>query len=203
MFNFFDIYFFFAGVSINNLTVSFVFTFFVLTLLFLVSYKLLSISNTNYITLVRVQIFNFIYNVFKNNISLSKPVSFIIFSYIFLFILFSNVIGIIPFGFTITCSFIIAFFNSFIVFFFINCIAVYKTGFLPFFGIFKPVGSPLAIAPLLIIIEIVSYFARLLSLAIRLFANMMSGHALLKILGSFSFIILTSTGSLFFFSSVP
>lgn len=199
----FDIYFFFSGISINNLAIGAIFTLTIFTLIFFTNYRFLAISNINYLYLFRLQLFGFICNVFRTNISLSKPVSFILFSYIFLFILFSNIVGIIPFGFTITCSFIIAFFCSFIIFFSINCIAIYKTGFLPFLGIFKPSGAPLVIAPLLILIELVSYFARLLSLAIRLFANMMSGHALLKILGSFSFVILTSTGSLFFFSCIP
>jgi len=72
-----------------------------------------------------------------------------------------------------------------LVFFGINYIGLKKHG-LHFFGLFLPSGAPIALAPLLVFIELLSYFARVFSLAIRLFANLMSGHTLLKILSEFS-----------------
>jgi F-type H+-transporting ATPase subunit a len=73
---------------------------------------------------------------------------------------------------------------AFCAFGLINFIGIRKQGF-HFFALFLPSGAPLAIAPFLIIIEIISYVARVFSLSIRLFANLMSGHTLLKILAGF------------------
>jgi F0F1-type ATP synthase membrane subunit a len=70
-------------------------------------------------------------------------------------------------------------------FFGINYIGLRKHG-LHFLGLFLPSGSPVMLAPLLVFIELISYFARVFSLAIRLFANLMSGHTLLKILSEFA-----------------
>lgn len=66
-----------------------------------------------------------------------------------------------------------------------------------------PAGAPVILAPLLIFIELVSYIARIFSLSIRLFANMMSGHALLKILIGFSWTMLVSGTVLVFFAPIP
>jgi F-type H+-transporting ATPase subunit a len=82
-------------------------------------------------------------------------------------------------------------------------LAIYRVGFFQFIGMFMPSGTPLQIGFLLVIIEIVSYIARLFSLSIRLFANMMAGHTLLKILIGFSFSILFSFTSLIPFAIVP
>jgi F0F1-type ATP synthase membrane subunit a len=88
-------------------------------------------------------------------------------------------------------------------FFIINILAIYRVGFFQFIGMFLPSGTPLQIGFLLVIIEIISYIARLFSLSIRLFANMMAGHTLLKILIGFSFSILFSFTSLIPFAVVP
>jgi ATP synthase subunit 6 len=90
----------------------------------------------------------------------------------------------IPYSFTITSSAAVTFFFS--ITFFIGITLVGDTTHKDtLFQILLPAGVPLIIAPFLIVVEAVSYFARVFSLAIRLFANMLSGHALLKILGSF------------------
>lgn len=101
-----------------------------------------------------------------------------------------NIIGLIPYTFTLTSSFALTFFYSLIVFIIINISGIFRTGFTGFFSLFLPSGTPLNITFLLIIIEIISYFARLFSLSIRLFANMMAGHTLLKTLIGFSFSII-------------
>jgi len=91
----------------------------------------------------------------------------------------------IPFGFTITSHIIVTFGLAFTFFVGINIIGVKRHG-LHMLSLFLPAGAPLALAPLLVIIEIVSYSFRVISLALRLFANMMSGHCLLKILAGFA-----------------
>lgn len=106
----------------------------------------------------------------------------------------------LPYLFTITSHLILTLSLSFAFFFGINIVGIRKFGF-NFFGLFLPTGAPLIIAPFLIIIEIISYIARLFSLAIRLFANMMSGHTLLNILAGFGWVIISLGGliSLTFF----
>jgi ATP synthase subunit 6 len=109
----------------------------------------------------------------------------------FLFLLFfvivlSDLSGIIPYTFTITSHLLFTFTLSTLVIFLVNSILVERYGFISL-RFFLPSGAPLIIVPFLVIIEIVSYSARVFSLGIRLFANMMSGHILLKIFGDFSF----------------
>lgn len=116
---------------------------------------------------------------------------------LFLLILFSNLLGMIPYSFTVTSHLIFTFFLSCMCFFGINYIGLRKHG-LHFLGLFLPSGSPVMLAPLLVFIELISYFARVFSLAIRLFANLMSGHTLLKILSEFAWVMLLGFG----FSSV-
>jgi len=103
---------------------------------------------------------------------------------IFNFILFSNLIGLLPFGFTTTGHVIV----TFTIAFSINLGLVFL-GFInhgiKFLKIFVPEGAPVALLPLVVIIEVVSYGLRTISLSVRLFANMMAGHTLLFILSSF------------------
>lgn len=84
-----------------------------------------------------------------------------------------------------TSHIIVTFGLALLAFFGINVIAIQIHG-THFFSFFLPSGAPLALAPLLVIIELVSYFFRVVSLSLRLFANMMSGHCLLKILAGFA-----------------
>ena len=103
---------------------------------------------------------------------------------LFFFILIANLIGNIPYNYTITTSIICAMSLSITIFLGVTLLALSKKG-ISFFSHFVPSGCPLALAPLLSLIELVSYTARAFSLGIRLFANMVAGHALLKILSTF------------------
>jgi len=97
----------------------------------------------------------------------------------------SNLIGMIPYSFTITSHIFVTFSLALTLFIGINIIAI-KIHKLHFLGFFLPGGIHIALAPLLVPIELVSYLARVFSLSIRLFANMMSGHTLLKIIAGFA-----------------
>lgn len=99
-----------------------------------------------------------------------------------------NLLGLVPYTLAITGHFIFALFFS-LVFFIVNLIYgfLYHKG--KFFNIFLPEGVPRFIIPALILIEAISFFSRVLSLAIRLFANIVAGHILLKILASFLYVI--------------
>ena len=114
---------------------------------------------------------------------------------IFFLILFGNIFGLIPFSFTITSHLIYTFSLSLSIWLALTIYALYLQGF-GFFKLFVPSGAPVALLILLVPIEILSYIARCFSLAIRLFANMMSGHTLLNILSGFV-IKIASTGLLF------
>ena len=91
----------------------------------------------------------------------------------------------IPYSFTITSSFVVTLFLSLGFFIGVNIIGCLVHG-IAILSLFLPGGAPVIILPALVLIEILSYFARIFSLSIRLFANMMSGHTLLKILADFS-----------------
>lgn len=126
----------------------------------------------------------FIANLIKENLNVKVVVFFPVIYLTFLMILLANLIGMIPYSLTLTSSAAVTFFFS-ITFFIGITLVGYVAHKDALFQILLPAGVPLIIAPLLILVEATSYVARVFSLAIRLFANMMSGHGLLKILGSF------------------
>jgi F-type H+-transporting ATPase subunit a len=105
---------------------------------------------------------------------------------LFLFVLLGNLLGMIPFSFTYTSHLVVTLSLALVVFIGTTVIAFAKHG-LHFFSFFLPHGTPWYIAPLLVPIEILSYFTRPVSLSLRLFANMTAGHTLLKVFGGFVF----------------
>jgi ATP synthase subunit 6 len=121
---------------------------------------------------------------------------------IFLFVLLANVIGLIPYSFTITSHLVITFALALGTFIGINIICVREHGF-HVFSLFLPPGSSLSLAFLLVPIELVSYIFRPISLAVRLFANMMAGHTLLKVIAGFSWSMLLGSGFVFFAHFIP
>jgi len=104
---------------------------------------------------------------------------------IFILILTCNLLGMIPYSFTVTSHLIVTFCTALAGFVGLNIIGIMKNRS-HFLSLFFPPGAPMALAPLLVFIEFVSYVFRVLSLSIRLFANLMSGHTLLKILSGFA-----------------
>lgn len=111
---------------------------------------------------------------------------------IFFFLLISNLLGNIPYGFTITTSLIVSIGLSVSLFLGVTILALLKHN-IHFFSLFVPNGTPLALVPLLVGIEAISYCSRAFSLGIRLFANLLSGHTLLKILSSFLYPMFTKS----------
>ena len=110
---------------------------------------------------------------------------------LFFFILIGNLFGNVPYSFAFTSSVIVAMGLSVMIFVGVTILAVAKHG-LHFLSYFVPAGTPGALVPLLIIIEMISYIARAFSLGVRLFANIVAGHALLKILSGMLYGIMTS-----------
>lgn len=103
---------------------------------------------------------------------------------LFMFILLSNLLGLVPYSFTVTSHVVVTFALAAVVFVGVTIIALVRHGF-KFFTFFVPPGLPIVLAPLLVPIEIISYLARPVTLSLRLFANMMAGHTLLKVFGGF------------------
>lgn len=121
---------------------------------------------------------------------------------IFFLVAFINVIGLIPYSFTVTSHFIATFVLGFSVFIGINIYAIRIHG-LKIFSLFLPSGTPLVLSFLIVPLEFVLYFFRPVSLSIRLFCNMMAGHILLKIFAGFAYTLINFSGILFFFHIIP
>nr|ACU19585.1 unknown [Glycine max] len=115
----------------------------------------------------------------------------------FTFLLFCNLQGMIPYSFTVTSHFLITLGLSFSIFIGITIVGFQRNG-LHFLSFLLPAGVPLPLAPFLVLLELISYCFRALSLGIRLFANMMAGHSLVKILSGFAWTMLCMN-DLFYF----
>jgi len=129
-------------------------------------------------------IYEFIANMLRDNVgSAGRPYFPFIFT-LFMFILFGNLLGMIPYSFTTTSHIIVTFAMAIVVFIGVTVIGFVKHG-AKFLRLFVPEGVPWALLPILVPIEVMSYFVRPVSLSLRLFANMMAGHTMLKVFGGF------------------
>ena len=113
----------------------------------------------------------------------AKPFFPFIFT-LFMFVLFCNMVGMLPYSFTVTSQIIVTFMLAAIVFIGVTIIGFIKHG-IKYLELFVPKGVPVVLLPLIIVIEIISYLARPVSLSVRLFANMLAGHTMLKVFGGF------------------
>ncbi|MBL9029104.1 MAG: F0F1 ATP synthase subunit A [Caedimonas sp.] len=129
--------------------------------------------------------YDFIESMVKDNLGTEGKKYFPFIFSLFLFILFGNLWGMVPYSFTFTSHIVVTFALAITVFISVTVIGFMKHG-LKFFRLFFPEGVPLAIAPILIPIEIIAYLFRPVTLSIRLFANMMAGHMVLKLFGGFT-----------------
>ncbi len=126
----------------------------------------------------------FIANMIKDTVgSEGRPYFPFIFT-IFMFVLVGNLWGMMPYSFTFTSHIAVTFAMAFFIFVGVTLIAIAKHK-LHFLSFFMPPGVPIVMAPLLVPIEIISYLSRPISLSVRLFANMLAGHTLLKVFAGF------------------
>jgi F-type H+-transporting ATPase subunit a len=145
--------------------------------------------------------YEFVANMVRDNAGHdAKPYFPFVFS-IFMFVLFGNMLGMIPYTFTFTSHIIVTFTLAATVFVFVTVLALLKHG-LHFFSFFMPHGAPIALAPILIPIEVISYLMRPVSLSIRLFANMMAGHTMLKVFAGFTVLMIGGLGSIGFLAGL-
>jgi F-type H+-transporting ATPase subunit a len=134
-------------------------------------------------------VYQFIYNMLEDSAGPESVKYFPIIFTLFIFVLFCNLLGLIPYSFAVTSHIIVTFAFAAFVFLGVTFIGFYKHG-THFFHYFIPKGLPggpvqLILVPFMIVIELFSYLARPVSLSIRLAANMTAGHILLKIMASF------------------
>lgn len=128
--------------------------------------------------------YEFIANMVRENIGADGRRFFPAVFTLFMFVLFGNMLGMLPYGFTFTSHIIITFGLALTVFIGVTILAIVKHG-VKFFGFFVPAGTPVLMWPLMIPIEVISYLSRPISLSVRLFANMTAGHTLLKVFAGF------------------
>ena len=146
--------------------------------------------------------YNLTLDIVKVNLGSKGEIYFPFIFTLHILLFFCNLVGMVPYSFTVTSHIIFTFGLALSIFIGINIIGIKFHGW-KFFNLFLPKGVPLIIMPLLITIEIISYLIKVFTLSIRLFANMTSGHALLKIIAGFSWTMLASGGLLAFFYVIP
>lgn len=121
---------------------------------------------------------------------------------LFVFILVGDLVGLVPYSFTVTSQFALNIGLSTAIFLSVTLIGLQRHG-VGFFAYFIPAGTPLGLVPLLVFIELISYLARALSLGVRLSANMIGGHVLLKIISTFTWKLLTGGLIMFIVGVLP
>ncbi len=138
-------------------------------------------------------LYEFIANMIRDNVgNQGKPYFSLIFT-LFIFILTSNLLGLIPYSYTTTSQIVVTFTMALSIFIGVTILALIKHG-LHFFTFFVPSGAPKVLIPFLVVIEIISYFVRPVSLSVRLFANMLAGHTMLKVFGGLAVMISSAGG---------
>jgi len=128
--------------------------------------------------------YEFVANMIRDNVGSEGRKYFPFIFTLFMFVLFGNLLGLIPYSFTYTSHIIVNFGIAATVFVGVTIIGFMRHG-THFLRMFFPHGAPILTAPILVPIELISYFSRPFSLAVRLFANMTVGHIMLKVMGGF------------------
>ncbi len=129
--------------------------------------------------------YNFIIDIVKTSIGNEGNKFFPLIFSLFIFILLCNVMGMTPYSFTVTSHVIVTFALSMIAFLTITIFAIARNGFKGFLHMFLPSGVPMVMAPMIFLIEFFSYLIRPITLSVRLFANIVAGHVLLKVVAGF------------------
>lgn len=129
-------------------------------------------------------VYEFIANMLRQNVGEAGMKYFPFVFTLFLFILVLNLLGMLPYSFTVTSHIIVTFALAATVFLVVTAIGFMNHG-LGYLKLFVPEGVPLWLMPIIVPIEVISYLIRPVSLSVRLFANMMAGHTMLKVFGGF------------------
>nr|YP_009515584.1 ATP synthase F0 subunit 6 [Sirodotia delicatula]AVK39613.1 ATP synthase F0 subunit 6 [Sirodotia delicatula] len=193
--------FFGLNFSLTNSSLFLLFSLLVILIFLSLSFYKTTIIPTTW-QLIKENIYELTSSMVQDNLGKKGEYYFPFIFTLHLLLLTCNLIGMIPYSFTVTSHIIFTFGLSLSIFIGINIIGV-QTHRFKFFALFLPRGVPLVIVPLLITIEFVSYIIKVFTLSIRLFANMTSGHTLLKIIAGFAWTMLSAGGLLAFFHIIP
>lgn len=147
-------------------------------------------------------LYNIVVTIVEDNLGKKGLIYFPFIFVVCLFILLSNVLGLVPYSFTTTSHLVVTLALALTVFGAVNILSVQLHG-LHAFVAFLPPGTSLPLSFLLVPIEIVSFIFKPLSLAVRLFANMIAGHTLLKVIAGFSWTIVKKGGLFFIAHFLP
>jgi ATP synthase subunit 6 len=188
----------FTNFTLINIFILCIISFF---LYYICIYKKIKLKS-NPITLGYSLINTFLKNLLINATHSSQHIHYPLFLIITITLFITNLFGILPYGLSLTSHICLTFSLSFIFFigFNIICVFKHKTNMVK---LWLPHGTPNLIIPFIILIEILSYTTRVFSLSIRIFANMMAGHTLLKIISSFAWLLFISGGIMIYFSIFP
>ena len=162
--------------------------FMVISILLISSFFILSTSRRSIIPnkaqLIAEMCYEFIAGMIDNHIGSKGKVFFPFVFTLFMFILLCNFIGLVPYSFTVTSHIIVTFSFAGFIFLGVTLLGFIKHG-VKFLRLFCPPGIPIFLAPLLVPIELISYLSRPVSLSVRLAANMIAGHSMMKIFAGF------------------
>jgi F-type H+-transporting ATPase subunit a len=128
--------------------------------------------------------YEFIANMLRENVGSGGRQFFPFIFTLFMFIITCNVFGMLPYSFTVTSHIVVTFAIAILCFFIVIGVGIARHG-LHFFSLFLPSGLPLVMAPLMLPIELISFLARPFTLSVRLSANMLAGHAMMKVIAGF------------------
>lgn len=179
---------------INVYTVLFCFIFTYITIYLIYNKMFSNNANTlipNFYQIIGENLYKISLNIFYSILGkhVTIPEFFIKINTIFVFLIISNLQGMIPYMSTLTSALTNTFFIALALFISIITTLLDKKGFAYFLNLFMPAGCPLLLCLLVVPLEVISYSFRLVSLSVRLFANMMAGHTLLKVIVGFSWAI--------------
>ena len=134
--------------------------------------------------LISEMLYNFISKMISDTAGKKAKHYFSFIFSLFIFVLFCNMVGMLPYSFTVTGHIIVTLAFAMFIFIGVTILGFVIHGF-KYLKIFVPSGVPMVLLPIIMIIEIISYLSRPVSLSVRLFANMMAGHTMLKVFGGF------------------
>ena len=178
-------------ISLTNIVLYLIISFFIIVTLSSITNKHRKLVYNNW-TLTKESLYDTIHGIVTSQINKYNGQVYFPFIYtLFIFILINNLIGLVPYSFATTSHFVLTFSLSFTIVLGATILGFNKHN-LKFFSLFVPAGCPLALLPILVLIEFISYLARNVSLGLRLAANILSGHMLLNILSGFTYKIMTS-----------
>ena len=175
-----------GDLAFTNSSLAMVITVFTITVFLTLAVNTRSIIPSK-IQLISEMSYNFIAQLLNDTVGDQGKKYFPFVFSIFMFVLIGNMVGMIPYSFTFTSHIIVTFALAAVVFIGVTILGFVKHG-LHFFSFFVVPGLPWYMLPILIPIEVISYLARPISLSVRLFANMLAGHTLLKVFAGLLFL---------------